>query len=193
MTLLEWGAVLFNVLYVILAARRHVACWPVGMIGVMLAFFVYISARLYSDATLQVVYLGLSLYGWWHWTKAAATNDTPIKRMDLELHGRILGIGLLSGLTMGWFWSFFQAALPFIDGLTTSFSVLTTWLVAKRYLENWLYWIVIDIVCIGVYIDRQIEAFVYLFIIYTALAIWGWWSWQKSMLVESKNGQNAST
>ncbi len=178
MSLLEWGAVLFNILYVILAARRHVACWPVGMIGVFLAFFVYTSARLYSDATLQVVYLILSIYGWRQWSKSVDSGHMPIKRMSVALHGQILGIGLLWGLSMGWFWSLFQAALPFIDGLTTSFSLLTTWLVARRYLENWLYWIVIDIVCIGVYIDRQIDAFVYLFIIYTLLAIWGWWRWR---------------
>lgn len=193
MSLLEWGAVLFNVLYVILAARRHVACWPVGMIGVILAFFVYISARLYSDATLQVVYLGLSVYGWWQWTRSEATLSSRIKRMDLGLHLRMIGIGLLAGLAMGWFWSFFQAALPFIDGLTTSFSLLTTWLVAQRYLDNWLYWIVIDVVCIGVYVDREIDAFVYLFIMYTLLAMWGWWKWRTSMLYDGKQHQNDST
>lgn len=188
MSLLEWGAVLFNVLYVILAARRHVACWPVGMIGVFLAFFVYISARLYSDATLQVVYFGLSIYGWWHWTRSANSMVSGVKRMVPGLHVRILVVGLLAGLAMGWFWAFFQAALPYIDGLTTSFSLLTTWLVAQRYLENWLYWIVIDIVCIGVYADREIDAFVYLFIIYTLLAIWGWWSWRTGLLADGKKG-----
>lgn len=177
MSLLEWGAVLFNILYVILAARRHIACWPAGMIGVVFAFFVYFDARLYSDATLQVVYFVLSIYGWWQWTRSLETGQLPIQRMDVRMHGHVIGIGLVGGVAMGWFWSYFQAALPFIDGLTTSFSLLATWLVTRRFLENWLYWIIIDIVCIGVYIDRQIDAFVYLFVGYTFLAMWGWWSW----------------
>ena len=179
MNFFEWGAVLFNLLYVVLAARRHVACWPVGIIGVILAFFVYVQARLYSDATLQVVYLGLSIYGWIQWQKTNGDAHVRVHVMDRGLHLRVIASGVLLGLGLGWFWSIFQAALPFVDGLTTSFSILTTWLVARKYLENWLYWIAIDIVCIGVYIDRRIDAFVYLFVLYTILSVWGWRTWRK--------------
>lgn len=181
MNLIEWGAVVFNVLYVVLAARRHIACWPAGIVGVVLSFVVYCSARLYSDATLQVCYLGLSIYGWWQWSKGKEEENRFIRRMDFQCHFRILMLGLVSGLVMGWFWSLFNAALPFIDGLTTSFGLLTTWLVAKRYLENWIYWIVIDLVCVGVYINREIDAFVYLFLLYAILAVWGWKRWRNDL------------
>ena len=101
--------------------------------------------------------------------------------MAVALHLWIIGVGVVSGLIMGWFWSGFGAALPFVDGMTTSFSMVTTWLVAKRYLENWLYWIIIDLVCIGVYVYRGIDAFVYLFILYVILSILGWKSWNNAL------------
>ncbi len=179
MSLLEWGAVFFNVLYVVLAARRHIACWPAGIIGVVLAFLVYIPARLYSDAVLQVFYLVLSVYGWWQWSNGRRASEQHIFRMTGSEHLRVILVGIGLGLLMGWFWSGFGAALPFVDGLTTSFSMVTTWLVARRYLENWIYWIIIDMVCIGVYDHRGIEAFVYLFVLYVILSVWGWRSWRK--------------
>ena len=177
---LEWGAVLFNVIYVILAARRSIWCWPFGIIGVLLAFLVYIQVRLYSDASLQVAYLLLSGYGWYTWRKNQRDASLSIRRMPMQLHAKVILSGLVGGLLLGWFWQFFDAALPFIDGLTTSFSLVTTWLVARRYVENWLYWIVIDLVCIGVYLERDIPAFVWLFVLYTVLAFWGWRRWIKT-------------
>ncbi|MCF8236812.1 MAG: nicotinamide riboside transporter PnuC [Saprospiraceae bacterium] len=181
MSLLEWAAVFFNVLYVVLAARRHVACWPAGIVGVILAFLVYVPARLYSDALLQVFYLLLSIYGWWEWSRGPSSDEKPIIRMPVVLHIRVIGAGIVLGLGMGFFWSGYGAALPLVDGMTTSFSMVTTWLVAKRYLENWIYWIIIDLVCIGVYLQRGIDAFVILFMLYVILSFWGWRTWNKAL------------
>ena len=103
----------------------------------------------------------------------------------------VAGVG--GGLLLGWFWSHFGAALPVIDGMTTSFSIVTTWLVARRYLENWWYWIVIDSVCIGVYILRDIPAFIVLFIMYVLLSFWGLRSWQSSLSRAGESGEHLDT
>lgn len=182
MTGIEWGAVCFNLLYVYLAGRRNIACWPVGIIGVVLSFLVYVPARLYSDALLQVFYLVLSLYGWWTWSNNGEASDFPsVRRMSRIQHVYVILVGLGGGMLLGWFWSHFDAALPMIDGLTTSFSMVTTWLVARRYLENWWYWIVIDSVCIGVYFLRDIPAFIVLFGMYVLLSIWGLRAWHRTL------------
>ncbi|MCB0695656.1 MAG: nicotinamide mononucleotide transporter [Lewinellaceae bacterium] len=182
MTVIEWGAVGFNLLYVYLAGRQKIACWPVGIIGVVLSFLVYVPARLYSDALLQVFYLVLSLYGWWTWSVGnVEPSRSAIRRMTGILHVRVISVGAGGGLLLGWFWSHFGAALPVMDGMTTSFSIVTTWLVARRYLENWWYWIVIDSVCIGVYFLRDIPAFIVLFGMYVLLSVWGLRAWQRSL------------
>jgi nicotinamide mononucleotide transporter len=174
---LEWGAVAFNLLYVLLAVRQQRICWIAGGIGVALSFLVYLEARLYSDATLQVFYLLLSFYGWWTWREALPGPNTFL-RMDRRLHGRILAAGLAGGLGLGLFWRHFGADFPFADGMTTSFSILTTWLVARRYLENWLYWIVIDLACVVIYALKGLYPFVFLFVLYAAFAVWGYLRWQ---------------
>lgn len=176
-TFLEWGAVVFNLLYVILAVYRKRQCWVAGGIGVSLALVVYAQARLYSDATLQVFYLILAVYGWWSW-KAALSGNSVFLRMSGKRHLRTGLVGLLGGLALGGFWRHFGADLPFADGLTTSFSMLATGLTAKRYLENWLYWIAIDLACVGIYLVKGLLPFALLFGLYAVFALWGYFRWR---------------
>lgn len=168
---------MFNIAYVILAAQRNVLCWPVGIVGLMLSLVVYVEARLFSDATLQVSYLVMSIYGWYMWYRIQS-KPFVIQHANLKLHAKILMTGTLAGLGMGWFWHQFGADLPYLDGLTTSFSLIATWLTARRYLQSWIYWIFIDFICIGIYFHKGIVAFVVLFVVYTLLAFWGYRKWQ---------------
>lgn len=182
---IAWGAVLFNIGYVILAAKRNVLCWPVGIVGLLLSLVVYLEARLFSDATLQVSYLFMSLYGWYVWYQKK-TETFILKYLNLSLNARLLVLGTLSGLALGWFWNNFGADLPYWDGLTTSFSLIATWMTAQKYLQSWTYWIVIDVVCIGIYTYKGIDAFAVLFAIYTILAIWGYRKWRKARIQDVK-------
>lgn len=176
-TLLEWGAVIFNLLYVVLAVYRNRGCWLAGGAGVSLSFVVYVQAGLFSDATLQVFYLALAVYGWWTWRKALPGAQYFL-RMPPRQHLWIILAGLLGGALLGGFWRHFGATLPFADGLTTSFSMLATGLTARRYLEHWLYWIAIDLACIGIYLTRELYPFALLFFLYTVFALWGHFRWQ---------------
>ncbi|MBP6184496.1 MAG: nicotinamide mononucleotide transporter [Saprospiraceae bacterium] len=179
---LEWSAVGFNLMYVWYTMRQSLWSWRMGIIGVILSFWVYVNYALYSDATLQVFYGVLCLYGWWQWQQPVM-SPKGYHRMSPGLIVIATGIGIIGGLSMGFFWKQFGAALPFWDGMTTSFSMIATWLTAKKYLENWMFWLVIDIVCVGIYIQRDIQPFVVLFAIYTILSVWGYRSWLRLGLV----------
>jgi len=178
---LQWTAVFFNIAYVILAARQNIWCWVFGGVGVTLLFLICLETRLYSDASLQVFYFAMSIYGWiqWHGGKGRGEGATIISQ-SLKKHLPYFAGGLLGTLLLGLFWSFFDAALPYIDAFTTSFSIVATFLVARKIFENWWYWIVIDVVCFFVYLERGLPLIAFLFLIYTVLAIYGIMSWRKA-------------
>ena len=177
---MQWLAVLFNVLYVVLAARSNIWCWLFGFVGVTLLFFIYVDARLYSDACLQVFYAGMAIYGFWSW-RSLEKIARPIRVMALPRHIALAAIGLGGAVALGTFWQQFGAALPYVDALTTSFSIIATYLVARRFLSNWLYWIVIDVACVWVYLVRDIPLIAVLFLVYSILAVYGFLRWKKQM------------
>lgn len=183
---LQWLATLFGIAYVVLAAKENVWCWPVGLVSVGLAFFVYINpnVKLYSDAILQVFYAGMSVYGWWTWTRNGTENEMESNPVIISIwpwqkHLIALGSGIVLAGLLGLMWSQLGAALPYIDAMTSAFSVIATFMVTRKILENWLYWIVIDTVCIFVYIHRELYLFAILFLIYAIVAVIGYFSWRR--------------
>lgn len=176
----EWGAVAFNIGYVVLAARQDRRCWPVGIVGLSLSFLIYLWYRFYSDATLQVFYVILSVHGWVQWSNPARHAAQGYFRMNGRLWAAVIFSGTLTGLALGHFWKGFGAAVPYGDGLTTSFSILCTWLTARRYIENWLIWVIIDLACVYLYLLKGLDVFAALFGLYTVLAVWGYQQWKRS-------------
>jgi len=187
MGMLQWMATLFGIAYVILAAKESPWCWPIGLVSVVMAFFVYINpnVKLYSDAILQVFYAGMSVYGWWAWTRNGTENkveDNPVTIGMWPWQNHLIALGggvVLAGL-LGLMWSQLGAALPYIDAMTSAFSVIATFMVTRKILENWLYWIVIDTVCIFVYIHRELYLFAILFLVYAIVAAVGYYEWRRA-------------
>lgn len=186
----QWLAFGFSLAYVVLAAKESIWCWPFGLVGVVLAGMVYVEYRLYSEAVLQVYYAAVSIYGWWAWrntdepTRNIALDEEEeeelkISRWPLRTHLIAGVIGIVVALMWGYFWSHFGAQLPYIDSTIALFSVIATYMVAKKILENWIYWIIIDFVCIFVYLERGMYLFAILFLIYCIVAIFGYLSWRR--------------
>jgi nicotinamide mononucleotide transporter len=191
---LEWLAFVFSLAYVYLAAKGNPWCWPVGFLSVVFYFLVCIrpEVRLYSEATLQVYYMAMSVYGWLMWTRGKESNNTvtsavlPIRRWPLKQHMNAIGLGAGLLLVLGYFWSWMGAALPFVDAFTTAFSIIATYMVAQKIIENWLYWIVIDLVSIFMNLDRNLYLFALLFFIYCIVAVYGWMRWKHLMVEDSR-------
>jgi nicotinamide mononucleotide transporter len=142
----EVVAVVLGLAYSVLAVKPSRWCWVAG--GVSSAIFIYLSlhARLPMQAALQVYYVVISAYGWWHWTREEATTGRlAVSTWPLKYHlGACLAVIIVSALTAKWLAAQTQAAWPFLDSLTTWGSLYATWLTARVKLENWLYWILID-------------------------------------------------
>jgi nicotinamide mononucleotide transporter len=175
----QWLAFVFNVLYVILAAREKIWCWFFGFIGVSLLLVIYLEARLYSDALLQVFYQVMAVYGWITWSANKGKETIPIIRLKAKDHVYPILAGIAGTFLLGFIFSNLQAAIPYIDAFTSAFAVVATFLVARKILENWIYWIVIDTVCIIVYISRDLPLIALLFGIYVILAVNGLLQWSR--------------
>lgn len=183
-SILEWTAVITSIIYVILAAKESIWCWFFGIIGVICSLIVYFQSKFYLDASLQVYYFFVSIYGWWNWGRSNKNELLLISTRKKPWHLQILVLGLIIAYPLGLLSQYFGGALPFIDALTTSFSLLATYMVAKKILENWLYWIVIDLICVWAYWTKELYLFAFLFLIYSIVAVFGWLAWKKKTPIQ---------
>ena len=179
MAIWEALAAVLSIAYLVLAVREHLWCWYAGFAANAIYLFVFRDAGLLMDAALQVYYMGIAVYGWWQWQQGEnAESALPVSRWNRHQHllaaTAIITLSLLSGYVLH---SFTAAANPLLDSFTTWGAVVTTWMVARKVLENWLYWIIIDSVSIYLYVLRDLEITAALFLVYTIIAIFGWRRW----------------
>ena len=182
----DWTALVTGLIYVVLAARADRRCWWFGIISSALiarADFLYL--RLYTDGILQLIYILMGVAGLLHWQREES-NRSPLRTEGMRFHLPWVILSLVAALPLGWlFGTYTDAAFPYLDAWTTCLSLIATWLTVQRILENWIYWIVADVIYIGLYYLRGAEAFGVLFIIYTVLAVYGWFSWRKKIRMEA--------
>ena len=177
-SIIESAAVFFSVLYVILAVKESIWCWGAAAISVTLYIYICYSAQLYPETGLQLFYLIMAIYGYLQWNKNDSTLN--IQQWTTTKHLLILLLGALLTFLMGFYFTIYtNAAMPLVDSFTTVFSVFATYMVTKKVLGNWLYWIVIDIVSVYLYFSRDLHLTSLLFIMYTVIAIFGYFSWLK--------------
>jgi nicotinamide mononucleotide transporter len=174
-----------SVLFTWLAAREKRVAWIWGIVSAVFTGILCIQTGIYSEASLQVYYLWIAVISWLRWSDKLLAGSYILQNMPPKLHLVMLLTGLILMFFLGWFWSHFGAALPYLDAFTTSFSLLAVWLLSRKYLQSWLYWIVIDIVSIYLYLDRELYILAFLFLIYTLLAFYGFYTWRSKMKILS--------
>jgi nicotinamide mononucleotide transporter len=182
-SVLESIAVLLSIAYVILAAKENILAWYAAFFSVSIYIYLCLNVNLYAETFLQVFYLIMAVVGWYQWKFKKDKDGTAIKIVCLPFKKHLLNIFISSLLTIliGFLLSkYTQAAWPFVDAFTTVFSLYATWMIAKKVLENWLYWIIIDLVSIFLYASRELYLTALLFCVFTLLAIYGYLSWKKS-------------
>ena len=179
---LEIVSVVFGLLYIILAARENIWCWPAAFIGTGTAIFLFWDASLVMESALNIYYLLMAIFGWWQWQYGSSEkSELAISSWGPSQHG--IAITLIVALTVvsGYFLTTnTEAALPYVDSFTTWAAVVTTWMVTQKILQNWLYWIVIDSICVWLYSERGLYLYAILFFAYTIIAIIGYYKWRKT-------------
>jgi nicotinamide mononucleotide transporter len=183
LSFLEIFAVAFGLASVVLTVRQSVWCWPTGLVQVTLYIFVFHSARLYSDMILHVIYVGLQLYGWHHWLRGGQARQAPaVSRLaPVQL---LLWSAAVVAAALGWgevMERHTDAALAHLDAFIATASLCAQYLLARKKLESWLFWIVVDVVAIGVYWSRGLELTAALYAVFLCLCLAGLAAWYRSL------------
>lgn len=165
-----------------LTAKRKPWCWPVGFVSVLIYAWVFIDARLYSDALLQGAFAVLIVYGWIRWLQNLDTEGrVRIATLPLQNAALHLLIGVIGALALGYVmhtWT--NAALPWLDSALTSFSLVAQWWQAKRHIPAWWLWIAVDVIYVGEYVYKSLLITSVLYVGFVVLAIIGLRGWQRA-------------
>lgn len=186
-----WIATVTAVIYVILAAKEKTLCWPFGIISSLFSVVVYLESDLPFESLLNVFYIFAGVYGWRKWSRKNSPNEkktNPVIRLDLKTGMILLACGTGASILFGAISKHFEtSAFPWADAAITAFSILATWMTAKKVIENWLLWILVDLSAVFVYILKgpSMYLFAILFLLYTFMATAGYFAWKKTLNQES--------
>ncbi len=187
-TIVEWIAAAFGFLCVVLTIRRNIWCWPTGLVQVVLYILVFFHAKLYSDLLLHVVYVIMQFYGWWAWLHGGR-EGRPLSITRLSGQALLIwvaiaavGIGALGSVMAG----ATDASLPYWDAATTVLSLIAQYLLARKVLENWAIWVVVDVLCVGIYLYKALYVTAGLYAVFLVLAVWGFVVWLRTLRQAAK-------
>jgi nicotinamide mononucleotide transporter len=186
---LETLAVALGVAYLVLAMRENSLCWYCAFFSTALYVWIFGDVSLYMESALNVYYMGMAIYGWFQWQRGGVNHEgLEIVRWTVKQHGLAISTIVLIALVSGYLLSIgTDARLPYLDSLTTWGSILTTVMVARKVLENWLYWIAINTISIYLYLDRGLEQTALMFMLYLVLAILGYYAWRKKYVDQDRD------
>ena len=194
LSLLEFLGLFFGLLCVYFLIKQNILTWICGIIYVLISFVVFWQARLYGDFLLHIIFLVLNIYGWIEWTRNRSSNGklsvSTLSLRDSFVTGAccligiilfaqllIIGPNLIEGMK--------PASLPYWDSTTSILSVAGIWLTAKKKLENWYYWLIVDILATGIYYYKGIYFYSVLYFVYIGMAISGYLAWKKSLQIKA--------
>lgn len=179
---LETVAAVLALLYLILAARQNLWCWLCAFISTAIYLSLFFEHQLYQQSLLQIFYLVMAVYGYLHWRSGRHAAELPVTTWPISRHLQVAVVVAILTLITGWLEArYTDAPLPYLDAFTTWGSVITTWMVARKVLENWLYWLVVDSVLVYVYFVSSLPATALLFVIYLGIVIAGYFSWRRTL------------
>jgi nicotinamide mononucleotide transporter len=184
-SILEIVATLLSILYLYYISKSKKSAWYFSIASVSLFAYLVFQQKLYSQFLLQCFYILTSLAGWWNWNK---NSNSKIKKYKFNQHILIILIGLISSIIAGFVMQhYFNANFAFFDACVSVFSVIATVLIILKIVENWLYWIVIDLFSFYLYFEQNLKTSSILFLVYTIMAVYGYLEWQNKWKEEQLN------
>ncbi|MTI23300.1 nicotinamide riboside transporter PnuC [Fulvivirga sp. RKSG066] len=183
---LELAGLIFGLLAVYFLIKENIWTWPLGIAYVLVSFVIFWEQKLYADFWLHVFFLIMNIYGWWFWLKGNESKkdkEPPITNISLQRLVVLLLISAAGIYGLGTYLSTStDASLPYWDSTTTILSLTGMWLSARKKIENWYFWFVVDVLATGIYFYKGIYFYALLYMIYIVLAIIGFLEWKKFML-----------
>ncbi|HEY9007055.1 nicotinamide riboside transporter PnuC [Ohtaekwangia sp.] len=194
MSYLEFWGFVSGAIAVWLSAKAHLWSWPIGIINVVLSFFLYYQIQLYPDMFLQIFFFVTNVLGWWRWANPKPGEEDRRKELKVSFMGRYAFIGICLGGLAGtavlgalasqlhhWFPTFFPmpSAFPYADSFITVMSIITTFFMIRKRIECWVIWIIVDTVATYLYFVKGVMLYSLLYAVFTVIAGFGLWHWIK--------------
>lgn len=179
---IELLATITGLIYLAFSIRGHILLWPFGIITSLLYVYVCFKSGIYADMGINAYYVVISVYGWIHWAFRGAGEkaELPVSRLKMRLSLILLLITVVIFFFIAYVLNnYTDSTIGWWDAFTTALSITATWMLARKILEHWLIWIVVDSVSVGLYIYKGLYPTVLLFAVYTSLAILGFYEWKK--------------
>lgn len=173
-----------SIIYLYLSIKQKVSLWIFGFLCSLLYVVVFFQSKFYADMSLQFYYLGVSVFGWISWKAGKPENrkELPVKRTTPLSGAIILVIALVFYFLYYFILSeYTDSPLPKADAFTTALSIVATWMLARKMIEHWWLWIIVDSVSAGLYFYKALYPTAILFVIYTVMAVIGYRQWKKSL------------
>ena len=182
---LEIIGTLVGLVYLWLEYKASIYLWIASIIMPAIYIFVFYEAGLYADVGINIYYLGAAVYGWMVWKyggKSKEADELPITRMPIRNWLKASVVFLVINFLIGWILvNFTDSNVPWWNAFTTALSVIAMWMLARKYLEQWLVWILADVVSVGLYIYKEIYPTAGLYALFAIIVVFGWLNWKKMM------------
>jgi nicotinamide mononucleotide transporter len=175
---------------VVLAVKENVWNWPIGIINNVFFLLLFWHSRLYADALLQVVYVAIGLYGWWNWVRGGAHHGklviSRVSRANLGL--MLLVVGIFTFVIRCLLVRFTDSSVPTLDAVTTALSLIAQYMLGMKWIENWYFWMIADVIYIGLYQFKGLSLTAILYGLFFVMCIAGWREWSKTLVTPSTSG-----
>lgn len=182
----EIVAVFAAIMYLVLAIRENIWCWFFAFISTILYIYVFHNVSLLSESILNIYYLIMAFYGWYQWRYGNHQHERHIIRWPLRKHLWLILLTSIAVPILGYITSRYNATLPYLDAFTSCFAALATVMVAHKVLENWFYWLLVNILSVYVFASKDLYLTALMFILYVVLTIFGWLRWNKQYRVQQR-------
>jgi len=189
---LEIFGTVVGLIYLWLEYRASIYLWIVSIIMPAIYIFIYYGAGLYADFGINIYYLGAAIYGWMVWKfgkRSVDEEELPITYMPLRSWLKAGIVFVLAQFFIAWLLiNYTDSDVPWWDAFTTSLSIVGMWMLARKYLEQWWVWMSVDVVCVGLYIYKELYFTSALYAFYAIISVFGWLNWKK--LMKEGNARN---
>ncbi len=184
---LEFVAVFFGLLTVWYSKQEKILVYPTGLVNVGIYIYLAFSYKLYADAGINTYYFIMSIYGWYHWTDTkTATRQIPIERNTHTENFIALALMCGSFFLIRFGLGFTDSDVPYWDAISTAVPITAMWLMARKKIEHWIFWIIADIIAIPLYFYKGLPLTSLQFFAWTILAGWGYFSWREKLKIYDK-------